>query len=354
MKKYLFTAITLFVLVALVACSSDSETPELTPVSDLPSEEDYSIIINGVGFVDTSYGNTDDVYTLAGEQYPTHVTMWVLGALGLEAMAGGSQIALLHDSAGMIGVNLSVVNYLTFGADRVVVGINDTFMADNDYFTQYMPLSLVRDLGFDVHFEGGRVYINGEFDASLTIPHPLALALENFIADAEGETKALVPNVGGNVGVLAIEFINGFAEATLFVFTGFEVISKEIGSIEGFPFSVGFTSDGWGSLVIVTGDGGNSSYTMLGVATNPVTREEEIIYHFTIYAETEFLDFDGNYRIDYYRFNGGWLEGIEGGRHFITEEEFLEIRSSMGDRISSWREFSDNTESILAWVVRLD
>ena len=309
---------------------------------DFPSE----VIINGVAFNANVYNNADAVYTVAG-QLPTHVTLSVLWELGLDAISAGSQIELQHDG-GSIGVGLSIVNYLTFGADRVAVGINDTFMADDGYFTTYMPISLIKALGFDVRFESGRMYIDGQLDVPIN-PHPLAVALQNFIAGAEGETKALMPNVGGNVAVVAIEFVDTFfAEATLFVYTGFEVLYKEIGSIEGFPFSIGFTTDGWGSLVKVTGDGGNASYTMLGVATNPATSRDEIVYLFTIYAESSD---DGG--INHYRFDGGWLEGIEGGRHSITEEEFNEIRLGMGDRITCWRDLGDTTESILAWVTSL-
>ncbi|MCL2398701.1 MAG: hypothetical protein FWC91_03020 [Defluviitaleaceae bacterium] len=309
---------------------------------DPPSEEgDYSIIINGVGFVDNAYGNADDVYTLAGEQNPTHVTMSVLWMLGLDVISGGAQHSLQYNG-GSIGVSLLSVNYLTFGADRDAVGINDTFMADD--FTTYIPISLLRHLGFDVHFEGGRVHIDGQLNVDIN-PHPLAIALQNFIDNAEGETRVSVPAVNGTLALLAIEFVDGFAEATVFVYTGFEVIYKEIGSIEGFPFSVGFTGDGWGNLLKVTGDGGNSSYTMFGVATNPATSRDEIVYLFTIYDE---LVDDGSR--SYYRFDGGWPEGIEGGRHSITEEEFNTIRYGWGDFITCWRDSWDSTESILAWV----
>jgi len=171
--------------------------------------------------------------------------------------------------------------------------------------------------------------------------------LQNFIVSAEGDTRAFAPNVGDNPSVIAIEFVDTFfAEATLFMFTGHEVLRKEIGSIEGFPFSIGVTADGGRSLVKVTGDGGNSSYTMFGVATNPATRADEIIYLFTIYAERA-----DDSSTNYYRFDGGWLEGIEGGRNLITEDEFNTIRAGLGDSIISWRDLPDETESILAWVI---
>jgi len=304
---------------------------------DFPSE----VIINGVPFNANEYSNAEAVYTVAG-QLPTHITMSVLWELGLDAISAGSQIELQQNGSS-IGVGLSIVNYLAVGGDRVALGIDDTFMADDGYFTTYIPISLIKALGFDVYFEGSYVHIDGQLDVAIN-PHPLAVALQHFIAGTENETKALVAHVNGAISVVAIEFVDGFfAEATLFVHTGLEVISKEIGSIEGFPFSIGF--DGLGNLVKVSGDGGNASYTMLGVATNPATSRDEIVYLFTIYAERA-----DDESIHYYRFDGGWLEGIEGGRHSITEEEFYAIRNGMGDRISSWREFRDETESILAWA----
>jgi len=319
-----------------------------------PSDGDYSIVINGAGFAyepytdatGARYSAADVVYTVAGEQFPTHVTMSVLWMLGIDVISGGAQHSLQYNG-GSIGVGLLSVNYLAFGADRVAVGINDTFMADDGAFTTFIPLSLIRDLGFTVRFEDGRVYIDGQLNVAIN-PHPLAIALQNFIDNAQGETQAHIPDVGGNPSVLAIEFVDGFAEATLFVYTGFEVLSKVIGSIEGFPFSVGFTTDGWGSLVKVTGDGGNASYTMFGVATNPATSRDEIVYLFTIYAVR--AD-DGS--IHHSRFDGGWLEGIEGGRYPITEEEFNTIRAGMGDWIACWRDSGDSAEFILGWVDEL-
>ena len=309
---------------------------------DLP----YEVIINGVGFIDIAYGNADAVYFAAG-QLPTHVTLSVLWELGVDMISAGSQIALQYNG-GSIGVGLRVLNYLTFGADRVPVGIYDTFMADDGYFTTYIPITLLRALGFDVYFKGSRVHIDGQLNVAVN-PHPLAITLQNFIDNAEGETKAFIPNVGGFQSILqsivAIEFVDSFAEAALFVYNGSEVISKEIGSIEGFPFSIGVTTDGWGTLVKITGDGGNRSYTMFDVAINPITMANEIVYRFTIYAE---LSDDGS--INYYQFDGGWLEGIEGGRLSITEEEFNMIYANWGDRIICWRDLWNETEHILAMI----
>jgi hypothetical protein len=109
------------------------------------------------------FHGTGGFYTVAGEQHPTHVTMAILWALGLDAFQAGSQVALKHNGEN-IDIQLRVVNYLAFGADRVAVDINDTFMAEDGYFTQHIPISLIRSLGFDVYFAGGRVHISGKFD----------------------------------------------------------------------------------------------------------------------------------------------------------------------------------------------
>jgi len=174
-------------------------------------------------------------------------------------------------------------------------------------------------------------------------PHPLAATLENFNANAEGETRAFMVDIDGSPSVVAIKFVDTFfAEATLFVFTGSEVIYNTIGSIEGFPFSIGITPEG--RLVKVTGDGGNWSYTPFGGATDLASQTDVIIYLFTIYGEL--ADSENN---NYYRFPGGWLEGLEGGRYSITEEEFNAIRTRYGlDNIRFWRDIEDETPQILA------
>ena len=312
-----------------------------------PHDEDgYSIIINGVRFANEANNNANVVYTIADEQNPTHVMFSVIWSLGLDAISTGSQSELQYNGS-PIGVALNTINYLVFDSDRVAIGIDDTFMADDGHFTVYIPISLISTLGFDVSFAGDQVHINGEFNATVN-PHPLAIALQNFILNAEGETQAHIPNIDGYLSVLAIEIVDGFAEATLFVYTGHEVISKDIGSIEGFPFSVGFAADGWGSLVKMTGDGGNRSYTMFAVSTNPTTSQDEIIYLFTIYA---IRADDGS--INYSRYDGGWQDGIEGGSYPITEDDFYAIRSSMGDSIASWRDTSDSSDFILSWVASI-
>jgi len=398
MKKIFVTVMMLFMLIALAACNSN----------ETESNDSYNFAdINQVPYAGTAHEThnmelkiqidvaTDEFLSafanlhhasirVPGQDEGTSLVIWAnqtlsnfsVVALASEWLEDTWGFKPTYDfgavSALLPGEAFVIENYMGAGTmPHRGISFTDTngentrvfFFQENHAYPEHGGQWIIQEIeadrliwGFsydvDMPSENGYpIVINGVGLAGdvYTIPHPLAIALQNFIAGAEGETKALVPHVNGTLGVLAIEFVDNFAEATLFVFTGFEVIYKELGSIEGFPFSVGFTTDGWGNLVKTTGDGGNWSYTMFGVATNPATRTEEIIYIFTIYAES--AD-DGS--INYYRFDGGWLEGIEGGRHAITEEAFYEIRSGMGDSITSWRESSwDNTESILAWVVRL-
>ena len=87
-----------------------------------PSDRDYTIIINGVEFSCNVNRNAPPVYTMPGEQHPTHITFSVIGALGLDAISGGSQHSLQHEN----------------GAIRVAVGIDDTFMAEAVYCKGYL------------------------------------------------------------------------------------------------------------------------------------------------------------------------------------------------------------------------
>jgi len=73
--------------------------------------------------------------------------------------------------------------------------------------------------------------------------HPLAVVLDEFNARAQGETSAFLARVGTNSVVVAIDTVDGFAEATIFLYTGMAVITKDFGSIEGFPFSLSLTRD---------------------------------------------------------------------------------------------------------------
>jgi len=172
MKKNVFIATVLILgLVFLVACGGNADSiqdngedtyqtvePSIyqSPEEDLPEAPDWSnypIIINGVGV-------TNNFHIIEGEAFPTHVPLAVADVLGLDVMQSGSQISIQQDGENLVG--LSIVNYLTFGDDRVDVSVSDTFMADDDYFTIYVPISLFRELGFTAYSIGGHVYINDD------------------------------------------------------------------------------------------------------------------------------------------------------------------------------------------------
>jgi len=159
----------IFLVVTLTACAvaagagtQDGNTAPPTyesPESELPYSpeapemSDYPIMINGVGF-------RDNFYTLEGEPSPTHVPLDVVTILGLDVIQGGSQIAIQRNGEELAFLN--VINYLTFGNDRIAVGLNNTFMVDDDSrFTIYVPLSLFREIGFETYFTGCQVHIYG-------------------------------------------------------------------------------------------------------------------------------------------------------------------------------------------------
>ena len=180
--------------------------------------------------------------------------------------------------------------------------------------------------------------------------NPFATALLEYFADSApmpdaDSTMAFMVNVDGAPGVVAIRHPQPFfPEARLFVFTGIELIYKDIGSVAGFPSSIGITQDG--RPVKVSGDAGDLSYTLFGGATDLETHNDVIIYTHTIYAEL--VDFQ-NMTHNHYQFRGGFEEGIAGERTPISEEEFNELRARYGlDNFRIWFEIEDETEQILA------
>jgi len=162
-KKFTLTAICL--VMALAACSNTQEadregsrttappTYESSSLPQTPEVSDfgnYPIIINEVGITDNFYSADGDI--------PTHVPLHVADILGLHVISAGSQIAIQQNGETL--AELSVLNYLAFGEDRVDVNQNDTFMADdNYYFTIYVPISLFSEIGFTTYFANGHVHI---------------------------------------------------------------------------------------------------------------------------------------------------------------------------------------------------
>jgi len=181
--------------------------------------------------------------------------------------------------------------------------------------------------------------------------NPFATALLEYFADSapmpydvNPSTMAFMVNIDGASGVVAIRHPEPFfPEARLFVFTGLEVIYKDIGSVSGFPSSIGITQDG--RPVKVSGDAGDLSYTLFGAATCLETHNDVIIYTLTLYAEL--VDFQ-NMVHNHYQFQGGFNEGIISGRTAISKEEFNELRTIHGlENLRIWFQIEDETEQIL-------
>ena len=157
MKKNVVIAVVLG-LVLLVACGGNGDATDGIQEDydygsqDMPDWSNYPIIINGIGI-------TDNFFIPEGDIFPTHVPLFpVANALELDVIQGGSQIAIQQDGEGL--AFLSVVNYLASEEDRVDVSPNDAFMADDGYFTIYVPIALFREMGFGAYFAGGHIYIN--------------------------------------------------------------------------------------------------------------------------------------------------------------------------------------------------
>jgi|GEM_PF-1290465 len=212
MKKIYALLFVTILAAGLAACGGEAESRQVSTPAPLlvpsptpqptPEIPDYPIIINGVGFADS-------FYTLEDETYPTHVPLHVADILGLDIIAGGSQIAIQRNGAGL--AFLSIMNYLAFGDDRVEVGIDDTFMAED--FTVYVALSLLREIGFEAYFMDGRVFINdngGTSDSSFITIHGerfntslTTLVLPNWnLTDEDVAQLRYMPNLTG----LSLEF----------------------------------------------------------------------------------------------------------------------------------------------------
>lgn len=288
-----------------------------------------------------------DTYTVTG-QGATHVSTQVLARLGIGVIHGGDQV-ILHYHGTDIGIILNMLNYQIRGENRVTVGIDDAFMVDRDCLTEYFPLTLLRYLGFTVEVAGSQVFISGQLDTSQRILHPLAPTLATFIANTLGETKAFITHIDGTPGILAVQFADSLAEATIFAYVDAEVIYKKIGKVPGFPRPVSFATNGWGTILIHTEDGA-ASFSRLNITQNPTTHQQEITALFTIYSQQ---DNDGNFT--YYHFEGCFTQGLTqtaNSRNLIFPETFYMIRERLSDTIYTEWHREDTTALILDWTQR--
>jgi len=168
--KRCITSFCLVLILGLAACNGvnneahngqeDNYQEAAQPVDEIPyisNEHEaadwsgYPIIINGVGF-------TNDFFVMDGESFATHIPLHpTVDVLGFDVIQGGSQISIQKNGESLAA--LSVENYLAFGDERNPVGMEDTFMAEDDYFTIYVPISLFRELGFVAYYSSGHVFV---------------------------------------------------------------------------------------------------------------------------------------------------------------------------------------------------
>ena len=196
--------------------------------------------------------------------------------------------------------------------------------------------------------------------------NPFAAALLEYFAggvdedfSAQISRKAFWADItySGDQGVVAIRHIplnepwyisgilqptNVLTQARIFYFTSNQLIYKDV---EDFREARVVITPSGRAIINSTRDIGDWQFTVLDGATDLVNHTDVLIYRFTVYRE-----FQENGRYNYYIFQGGWSEGLEGGRTPITEEEFNTINAEYGltDWIG-WRLMRDETEQILAY-----
>jgi len=172
--KRFITAFCLVLILGLIACSNANNEAHNTgqednyqeaspPVDEVANEQEsadwsgYPIVINGVGF-------TNEFFVMDDESTATHIPLYpTVDVLGFEVIQGGSQISIQKNGESLAALN--VENYLAFGDERNPVSMEDTFMAEDDYFTIFVPISLFRELGFVAYYSNGHVFVyEGESD----------------------------------------------------------------------------------------------------------------------------------------------------------------------------------------------
>jgi len=140
----------------------------------------------------------------------------------------------------------------------------------------------------------------------------------------------------GTIGVLALRSEEPYGwpifYGKVFYLNNGELLYLDLGALEGFPYAVSLTAEN--RLVLVTGDGGQWSYTLFGIDNG------RLVGTLTLYGEMA----DG-YSYNYFYYRGGRSEGWE-IRIPITEAEFDEMRIRYGlDNLAGLRR--DETDAIL-------
>ena len=176
--------------------------------------------------------------------------------------------------------------------------------------------------------------------------HPFAIALENFITDAEGEIRSFLVDVDGNntKGVLVVD-LSGFPHGTLFYIYDGTMNQTDVG-----PQDAGFVSDvtAKGRLVNIIADGGQRSYTLFEIENG------RLVEYIMLLIDRHGRD-DVN---DTYYFLPYIMRDSNGQIHWenriqISQEEFnnIRIRYGLDNLRGPWWEAEDETAEILQMVV---
>ena len=192
------------------------------------------------------------------------------------------------------------------------------------------------------------------FDGGVEVPPDWGMRSSTFahLVDIDGK---------GTIGVLAIRHESyydhwPFSRGKIFYMLESELVYKDLGILEGFPLSVAITAES--RPVIVTGDGGQWSYTLLKF------QDGRLIEDFTIVGTGKTVNFHDYFW--YYHFYGGWFPDdwtpYHGGENWrnrqrITEDEFNAIRIRYGlfyvqNWLLLWGE--DDTQKILEMTYLID
>ena len=219
---------------------------------------------------------------------------------------GTTHIQLTIDS------NIAIVNNTEMTLDVPAKIIDDR---------TFVPMRFIAEsLGLHVDFRDGVVVVLSEIVGLLAGPVLEWLADSKQVREYRGEsTMAFLVDIDGNgtQGILAIRHDGPsewpFAVAKVFYLRGDEVLYKDLGTTEGFPFAVRITAER--RLIIVGGDAGTRSYTLFAMENG------ELVFDFTILRRPR------EPRSDYFLLPGG-ISGYNLANYEdripITEEEFYD------------------------------
>ena len=133
---------------ALEEPTTSNDGDEELPYTPDNNMDNYSIIINGAG-------SMISFFTMEGANHPTHLPTQVMDEMGVVVIGAGSQGAL--EINGEFVGHFDIINY-QMGLEGIVIGENDAFQTDD--FTTYLPISLLRQVGFEITVTSSQVSIS--------------------------------------------------------------------------------------------------------------------------------------------------------------------------------------------------